>query len=430
MKPQNKFQKQVVEASRKLPKLTPAQIQWGYDHAIEYKGRRTSKGVITCTRCGHSWKSMDCMLSDTMLGNECPHCHTQLKIEITRKMTFKDQAYFTVITACGGFQVLRHIMIRCIAKVGKQIKYSHCEVMQRWIAPDGRYVTFARLRQGWERVYYDAWLFDTSLELRRENPIYNRVYYGEVYPRMSIMPELKKRGFKGKFFGQRPLDFIRTILTDNKVETLLKTGQTALMQFFLDEPSRKVSDYWASIRICLRNGYKVRKAVEWCDYIDSLRSLGKDVRNAKYVCPSDLMQAHDKAADQLMKRMMRKGTSDNIPAIIEKEYKYMIAKRMFFGLVFSDGLIRIHVIKSVKDMIEEGKRMHHCVGNYYDKNNSLILSATINGKRIETVEVSLLSFKVIQSRGVCNTITDYHDRIINLVNDNMDIIRKRKESVA
>ena len=102
------------------------------------------------------------------------------------------------------------------------------------------------------------------------------------------------------------------------------------------------------------------------------------------------MQAHDKAADQLMKRMMRNGTSDNIPAIIEKEYKYMIAKRMFFRLVFSDGLIRIHVIKSVKDMIEEGKRMHHCVGNYYDKNNSLILSATINGKRIETVEVSLL----------------------------------------
>ena len=124
---------------------------------------------------------MDSMLSDTMLGNECPHCHTQLKIEVTRKMTFKEQAYFTVITACGGFQVLRHIMIRCTAKVGKPIKYSHCEVMQRWIAPDGKYVTFARLRQGWERVYYDAWLFDTSLELRRENPIYNRVYYGEMY---------------------------------------------------------------------------------------------------------------------------------------------------------------------------------------------------------------------------------------------------------
>lgn len=430
MKPQNKFQRQVIEASRKLPKLTPAQIQWGYDHAIKYTGRRTSKGVTTCTRCGHSWKSKDSVLSDTMLGNECPHCHTHLDIEVTRKRTFKECAYFTVITACGGFQVLRHILIRYTAKIGKPTTYSHCEVMQRWVAPDSRYVTFARLRQAFGKVYYDLWLFDTSLELRRENHIYNWVYYGEVYPRMSIIPELKKRGFKGEFFGQKPLDFFRAILTDNKVETLLKTGQTALMQFFLDEPSRKVSDYWASIRICLRNGYKVSKAVEWCDYIDSLRCLGKDVRNAKYVCPADLMEAHDKAADKLMKRMIRNGISGNIPAIIEKEYKYMIAKRMFFGLVFSDGQIRIHVIESVKEMIEEGKRMHHCVGNYYDKNDSLILSATMNGKRIETVEVSLRSLKVVQSRGVCNTITDYHDRIINLVTDNMDIIRKRKENVA
>ena len=92
---------------------------------------------------------------------------------------------------------------------------------------------------------------------------------------------------------------------------------------------------------------------------------------------------------------------------------------------FSDGVICVKVIESVRDMILEGKAMHHCVGGYHTKKDSLILSATINGKRIETVEVSLSQMKVVQCRGVCNSNTKYHDRIVALVDSNMNLIRKR-----
>ena len=71
---------------------------------------------------------------------------------------------------------------------------------------------------------------------------------------------------------------------------------------------------------------------------------------------------------------------------------------------------------------------HHCVGGYHTKKDSLILSATINGKRIETVEVSLSQMKVVQCRGVCNSNTKYHDRIIKLVEDNVEQIRQRMEA--
>ena len=57
--------------------------------------------------------------------------------------------------------------------------------------------------------------------------------------------------------------------------------------------------------------------------------------------------------------------------------------------------------------------------------DSLILSATIDGKRIETIEVSLKTLKVVQSRGVCNSNTEYHDRIIRLVEDNAGLIQQR-----
>ena len=76
--------------------------------------------------------------------------------------------------------------------------------------------------------------------------------------------------------------------------------------------------------------------------------------------------------------------------------------------------------------------MRHCVwsNSYYLKKHSLILSATIDGVRIETIEVSLKTFKVVQSRGVCNTNTEYHDRIIALVDSNMNLIRKRMRKAA
>lgn len=68
---------------------------------------------------------------------------------------------------------------------------------------------------------------------------------------------------------------------------------------------------------------------------------------------------------------------------------------------------------------------HHCVGSYHSKEDSLILSACIDGKRVETIEVSISQLKVIQSRGVSNKNTKYHNQIINLVESNISQIEGR-----
>ena len=67
---------------------------------------------------------------------------------------------------------------------------------------------------------------------------------------------------------------------------------------------------------------------------------------------------------------------------------------------------------------------------YYLKENSLILSATIGGRRIETIEVNLDTLKVVQSRGVCNKNTEYHEQIVNLVNANRKLIKQRMKATA
>ncbi len=276
--------------------------------------------------------------------------------------------------------------------------------------------------------YYDAWIYSSPLELRSENSnnkfyinVYDKIYTGVVYPRQKLIPELKRTGYKKRLYGQKPLDLFRTLLTDRKAETLMKTGNTKLLKHLMDNGWQKIESYWPSIRITMRNGYKIKDATMWCDYIDFLRFFGKDLRNAKYVCPTDLKAEHDR----YMQKKAKADAQADLEKQLQKEAEFKAIKAKFFGLIFSDGRISIRVLESVQEIVAEGQAMHHCVGSYSTKEDSLILSATIDGKRIETIEVSISKLKVIQCRGVCNKNTKHHSRILSLVENNMPLIEQR-----
>ncbi|MCH5243060.1 MAG: PcfJ domain-containing protein, partial [Muribaculaceae bacterium] len=55
----------------------------------------------------------------------------------------------------------------------------------------------------------------------------------------------------------------------------------------------------------------------------------------------------------------------------------------------------------------------------------LILSAEIDNKPVETIEVSLETMQIVQCRGRHNQNTEYHERILNLMRDNMHQITSR-----
>lgn len=245
-----------------------------------------------------------------------------------------------------------------------------------------------------------------------------------TYPRQRFIPELKRNGFKGDFHNILPYDLFTAILSDSRAETLLKAGQYAMLRHYI-RSSFDMGRYLASVKICIRNGYTISDGSVWRDTIDLLRHFGKDTNSPKYVCPADLKAEHDKLVRKRNLQREREQTEQQRLRAIEDEKDYLKAKGIFFGLVFSDSLICIKVIESVEEMAEEGRIMHHCVGGYHNKANSLILSATIDGKRIGTIEVSLKMLKVVQSRGGCNSNTEYHDRIIRLVEDNTALIRQR-----
>lgn len=349
MKPRNKFQQKAVEASKKLPPLTPAQERWAYTKVIESVGRRTRKGVVTCLDCGEVFHN------DTKRKYcTCPACRTRLRIEDTRKQKFQQREYATYITACDGMQVIRVFMVNYYAKVGRPLNRFCHEVMQRWIAPDGKYCTLAR-RRVWGTMYYDQWIYFSDLELHGESWVYNQIGTNDIYPRMKLIPELKRTGYKGGLYGQTPTTLLCVLLSDNRAESLLKMGQDSLLQLYLEDRGRRFDKYWPSIRIAVRNDYKITDATTWCDYIDALRTLGKDLHSPKYVCPADLKREHDRCIAKIARREAEREIAENLSAYLQKECAYHRAKSKFFSLMFTDGQIAVRVLESVKEIIMEGK---------------------------------------------------------------------------
>ena len=203
------------------------------------------------------------------------------------------------------------------------------------------------------------------------------------------------------------------------------------MRHFLINP-HGIDQYWAAYKITLRNHYNIIDIALWCDYVDMLRRLDRDIHSPKYVCPENLQESHDTAQRKLQTKQDKEAETRRRQQAIENEERFQQLKSPFFGITFTDGVIQVKVLESVQEYLEEGKALHHCVftNEYYLKEQSLILSARIDGKRIETIEVNLDTLKVVQSRGLQNKNTEYHEQIVNLVNANCKLIKQRMRAIA
>lgn len=306
----------------------------------------------------------------------------------------------------------------------------HCiEIGHYWWNAQGRQTIIAIQRTMGR--YIDTFAFCSPMAIRNDNEAYRHIAYAPIYPKFKAIETLRRNGFKDDFHDIVPTKFIPSLLTDSQVETLLKAGRSEHLKYFLNN-SRVFDACWQSYKITIRNNYQIADISIWCDYVDMLRRLGKDIHNPKYICPTDLYREHDRRENELRKQREKEEIEKKRQKAMEDEKRFHELKSKFFGISFTDGTIQVHVLESVQEYLEEGVSMHHCVfsNEYYLKENSLILSATIEGRRIETIEVNLDTLKVVQSRGVCNKNTEYHDKIVSLVNANRKLIRQRMRATA
>ena len=308
------------------------------------------------------------------------------------------------------------------------------EAVQNWIDSEGHEEIIARPVSPLTGCY-DAWNFCKPMELRTRRQSIGTYYHpckyiingAWVYPSKSLLPKVRRNGFCLRGCHVPPSELIKLLLSDKEAEILAKNRQFGLLDYKYRRGYREFCmPYSHAIRIARRHKYIIKDADLWMDYLELLSYFNRDVRNPHYVCPSNLKAGHDRLHRKKARIDAAKEEELKRLEAVRWEESYKKAKGKYFGIKFGDGKITVSVIPSVAEIAEEGKAMHHCVytAKYFNRTDSLILSARdTSGNRLETIEISLKTYKIVQSRAKFNGKSDYHDQIINLVNQNISLIK-------
>ena len=386
------------------------------------------------------------------LSNRLPLLANRYKKKVEKLIDFNnafkfhglktDIIHFLVVTTKGDWQVIRHFYLYASFKYKKLFKCTYLECMQQWYK-DGKYVFMSLNRQ--MGYCNDAWCAGQPMSIKKNfnhcyviddprNLGYQFVIYSKVHEKFSYLPSDNNNELNiGKMF--------RAVNTSPFWETIIKkdpkTFKWCERYGFTED-----KDMTAAVKIAMRYKYDFQNP-EWSDLVSMLKYLGKDLHNPYYVCPNDLKAMHNHMsvlATNKRKKMYEKMVNALKISDERKELRklekaktamqlFTKKRKKFFGLIIAGKAIEIRVLQSVQEFMEEGAEMNHCVfaNGYYDIKkhpNSLIMSAKKNGERVETIEVNLNDYVVVQSRGKYNQLTPYHDTILELVNGNMDKIRE------
>ncbi len=341
MKPRNKFEKAVLEQSKHLRPITKTQDKWAFRECIDHFAYRLPKGRTTCMDCGHSW-----VMNKHRETCTCPHCRAKLQVKETYERKLQQKQYFTILTTCGEFQVLRMFLLIVGMEKGYKAQTSIIEIGQYWWNMQGRKAVVAI-----QRVlghYVDTFSYYSPMAIRNDNEVYQHIAYSPIYPKFKVTDILRRNGFKDNFYGIVPIQLIPALLTDSRVETLLKAGRTDHLRYFLGN-KRTFEELWQSYKIAVRNGYEIADISLWSDYVDTLRRLGKDIHNPKYLCPTDLKAEHDRRHEELLRLREREEIEQKQQKAMEDEKRFKELKSKFFGICFTDGIIQVHVLESVQE---------------------------------------------------------------------------------
>lgn len=450
MKPRNKRERTVLALHEKLKPLTEKQIAWGWSQFPAkgyYRDLRKGRGLVWCSECGATAED-DAGSLEVSLGEGqyvCPKCGRSLELEYSlrkqKQDTVEENKMISFLTTCQGWQVVRTFEFCKQSVRGCNPMIAFHEVFEHWYDEDGQetIIGIDYTRTIWS--FY--WKYGTKMSIKQHNDHCSGYYVWEdifttrgnyVYPAGNITATLKRNGWSRRLLRLKAGvgDIIQRLLADRDAEWLVKTKQYNILDWLIKRGDR-VLPYRYALKVALRAGYNVNKLKDitlWFDYLDLLNEERKDLHNAHYVCPDNLMKEHDRLVKKKQERLAKIERKRKEREAMENEGQYRKYRGMFFGVAFDDGTIYCHVLQSVKEFVEEAEAMHHCVyanGYWSSKShpNSLILSARDKeGKRVETVEVNTKTWQIVQSRGACNQNTAYHGEIIALVGKYIPLMMK------
>ena len=419
MRPRNKLERRVEKLASSLPGISTAQARWAIKHVIpRYAIHNTKSDACICVDCGHRWKGK---------SSTCPHCGAKLTFkEDSRQRKFYERKYYGIVRKCKEFTVIRIFYVQDVKWRGRERETTFTEVLQHWISDDGKDTIRALCITMFPYYRICPYSLYSELSIKRDYDRYGyrNAYYRIVpdafYPRMSYTPILKRNGFRKCFHDFCAEDVFTSLLADNNFETLWKLGRFELADSYLGKDALRIVEHWKPL---LRTPpMSPDELTILLDYMDLLEYFGKDPNRYNYQDMDLVSREHNRLVrkqEEILERQRleeRKKKEKEKLAVLESKSKY-------FGITFGNDQMQVIVLSSIEEYQKEGKLQHHCVysNSYYGKKDSLVLSARMRDapeKPVETVEISLKTGNILQCFGPCNTFTEHHQEILDLVNAN------------
>ena len=348
--------------------------------------------------------------------------------------------YFTLVTRIAEFQVKR--LYRGYKFCDKHYEHHFFVEIMREFYDGERSSYFGKQRS--MGCYYDCFIYSSDMELRDNY----RNYAGNSIDYLFEITWGEHPQSKGKRVPCEkinPKELARVIKNNPVAENLYKNHDSLFAHLLWNPYPKQVC---RAITLAKRHGFVFtdKTSSVWFDMVRSICYCKKDYHNPVFIAPKeeDLVTLHDKFVNMEFRKrekdreerrrrkveLQHQREVEALKAQLEHDAKtneaYIKRRKRFYDMVLTDGFIECRVLRDVQAFAEEGAAMAHCVfrAKYYEKPYSLILSARIGEQRIETIEVDLSHYTIKQCYGKHDQFTMYHQRILDLVNAEMETIKR------
>ena len=181
-------------------------------------------------------------------------------------------------------------------------------------------------------------------------------------------------------FGEERLDFTKA------KKRLDCFGDEYNIKRFAD----KVKKAGVSLDEAFKYVLKNEDYFEYIDYLQMANALGYDLKAHNVAFPKNLKEAHDNAAAAERVMLEEKKAAENRQKEIDAE-KYL--KKYEKQYSFTNGTYSIIIPHTIKEIVDEGKAMRHCVGGYAGRHMEgtltilFLRSAAEPNKSLYTIEM-------------------------------------------
>ena len=443
-----KYQQEVqILHDKYCTEISESMISWAFKQADKLGFRpamynKRKPDALWCPLCGEVFGRG---------ADKCPHCGAKLGSQKMSDgevgcMTFKDWFCFNEVTTCHGWQIVRFWIADFKFTKGRRAEMCYIGSMfERWFNPAiGKEVLLGKYRGCFPYYRRIPWAISyfgsTEGYVHRNLQLTSYDDFSDfVYPKVRILDSYKVKGAQRIPAGGDFSKAFRMLTAKENseiTETILKVGRKAEIAL-MTRNFVTFRKWWRTILVSRRHGFKYEKyGDEYFDYLRQLEELHLDTRSPHYVAPADFKAMHQEmtrrlnvAAERRRREWQREREIREYERAKNAEEEFIKARKKYFGLLLVSENYTAQPLKSVKEFLDEGLAMEHCVFScsYFNPKvhpNSLILSVRGNdGERMVTIEISTKDWKIKQCYAKHDNIHPQDEQIRAFINANMETIK-------